>query len=77
MRQRLIEAAGWPQWGEQYRRTFAGTLLLALLMSALVFRASHHEWRPTAVVFAFMHACGLLGAMWVSRLKRLLQSRSQ
>ena len=77
MLQRLIDAAGWQHWGEQYRRTFAGTLLLALLVSALVFRASHHEWRPTVVVFAFMQACGVLGAIWVSRLKRLLQSRSQ
>ena len=51
--------------------------MLALIVSLMVFRASQHAWAPTFVVFAFMNACAVLGAMWVSRLKRLVQSRQR
>ncbi len=60
---------------DYYKKTFLAVQLFSAVVSTMVYRASH-SLAPAAVFLLSMEASAFLGAMWASRLRRKMQSRT-
>ena len=49
---------------EQYKKTFLGVQVLALVVSAWVYFGLTHWWASTALVFVTMQIGGVFGPRW-------------
>jgi hypothetical protein len=57
---------------EQYKKTFAATQAVILTVAVAVTFWSH-AWNAGAMFFVIMQMGAILGAMWATRLKRMVQ----
>ena len=60
---------------DYYKKTFLAVQLFSAVVSTMVYRASH-SLALAAVFLLSMEASAFLGAMWASRLRRKMQSRT-